>query len=223
MKEWLARTFPRLANLRWWAQALADSARPARGFAQNGEDAFLLERLCEVDPSRAIYLDVGANHPTRLSNTYLLYRAGWSGLTVEPNPAFRALHRCFRPRDVFVNIGVGRTPGLLLFHHHIWAVLSGFGVQSETGARHSEYLPVLPLDAFQPMLRPADVTVLSIDVEGLNSEVLESGTSLLPRVDYLVIEYGEEEGQIVSFLRAHGFTVIHRTVHNLIAARQLSA
>lgn len=223
MKEWLARTFPRLASLRWWFHALADAARPPRSYAQNGEDAVLLEWTRQRSIARGFYIDIGANHPTRLSNTYALYRAGWNGITVEPNRAFRSLHLFFRPRDVFVNVGVGRAPGLLRFHHHVWAVLSGFGSQSEEGARASEFLPVLPLDALQPLCPSGETVVLSIDVEGLNGDVLRSGPGLLGRVDFVVIEYGSEEAEITAFLHTQGFTVAERTAHNLLAGRGASA
>ena len=179
-----------------------------------------MRRLAALPAALGFYLDVGANHPTKISNTYALYRAGWSGVVVEPNPAFRRLHRFFRQRDTFVNIGITRTAGLLPFYHHLWAVLSGFGAQSAVGARRVEMLPVLPLDALLPLCRRAEVSILSIDVEGLNYEVLQTGAQLLERVNYIIIEYGEEEAEIAAYCQTHGFQTIHRTVHNLIVHRE---
>ena len=216
MKEWLAKYLPFLVTLRRWTTALTDAIRPARSYSQNGEDSFLLAQLPKAPPAQGTYFDIGANHPTKISNTYALYRAGWSGITVEPNPAFRRLHRIFRGRDTFINIGVAQTAGLLPFYHHLWAVLSGFDAQSKGGARRVEMLPVLPLDALLPLCRPAEACVLSIDVEGLNYEVLKSGAKLIERVSYIIIEYGDEETEISGYLTARGFSAIHRTQHNLI-------
>jgi len=193
--------------------------RAPRSYSQNGEDEFLLGLLAKQPATQGFYIDIGANHPTKISNTYALYRAGWSGIVVEPNPAFRRLHRIFRRRDTFINIGIARNAGLLAFHHQLWAVLSGFGAQCAAGSRRVEMLPVLPLDALLPLCKPAEAVVLSIDVEGLNYEVLQSGAKLIEKVTYIIIEFGEEEAEISAFLQAHGFATIHRTVHNIIAHR----
>jgi FkbM family methyltransferase len=206
-------------SLRWWLSATRDSLGRPRSYSQNGEDTVLLSHLSGLSPDQGFYLDVGANHPTKISNTYALYRAGWGGIVVEPNRAFRKLYRTFRPRDLFINIGIARTAGVLPFHHHVWAVLSGFAQQSVAGSRRVEMLPVLPLDALLPHCRPAQAFVLSIDVEGLNFEVLQSGAQMLEKVNYVVIEYGDEEEQISAYLGARGFKTIHRTQHNIIAHR----
>lgn len=66
-------------------------------YGQNHEDVVLWRAVGGVAAGR--YVEVGANHPTRDSITRAFYDRGWSGLTVEPVPAFAALHREERPRD----------------------------------------------------------------------------------------------------------------------------
>lgn len=63
--------------------------------------------------SQGFYVDVGANHPKFGSNTYRLYRQGWSGLVIEPNTAFAKPFRLLRPRDKFVCEGVSLREGNL--------------------------------------------------------------------------------------------------------------
>ena len=58
-------------------------ARSAQ-FAQFGEDVFVESHFSDVE--QGFYVDVGAFHPFQLSNTYLLYRKGWRGINIEPNP-----------------------------------------------------------------------------------------------------------------------------------------
>ena len=45
---------------------------------------FFLYRIFEECKS-GFYVDIGAHHPKRFSNTYFFYKRGWSGITVEPN------------------------------------------------------------------------------------------------------------------------------------------
>jgi hypothetical protein len=55
-------------------------------------------RAMHVD--EVTYLDIGAHHPTRLSNTYLFYKRGFQGVVVEPDPELMGAIRRVRPRDV---------------------------------------------------------------------------------------------------------------------------
>lgn len=70
---------------------------PFISYGQNREDVVLWRAVGGVVAGR--YVEVGANHPTDDSITRAFYDRGWSGLTVEPVPAFAALHREERPRD----------------------------------------------------------------------------------------------------------------------------
>jgi FkbM family methyltransferase len=79
-----------------------------RSFSGYGEDLLVLGWLqnYRCDISKVRYVDVGAAHPTRLSNTYLLYCAGARGILIEPDPDQASLLRAKRPRDIVVNAGI---------------------------------------------------------------------------------------------------------------------
>ncbi len=47
--------------------------------SQFGEDALLGKIL----PAHGFYVDVGVYHPHLYSNTYALYKKGWSGIAIE--------------------------------------------------------------------------------------------------------------------------------------------
>jgi FkbM family methyltransferase len=79
-------------------------------FSQHGEDNQILKVLVEAG-EREPFLDIGCNHPFRLSNTYLLYRHGWRGVCVDPLPRYRPLFARWRSEDRFVNAAVGTSPG----------------------------------------------------------------------------------------------------------------
>lgn len=86
--------------------ALPEHARLS--FAQQGEDIVLFHAVRELLAIAApTYLDIGAGHPVRGSNTYLLYTTGARGVLVEPNPLHTTLARQVRPGDVVVEAGIG--------------------------------------------------------------------------------------------------------------------
>lgn len=59
------------------------------------------------------YVDVGAHHPTRFSNTYLFYLRGWHGVNVDAMPGSMAEFRRLRPRDLNIEALISSTPGEL--------------------------------------------------------------------------------------------------------------
>jgi hypothetical protein len=55
--------------------------------SQHGQDKYIIEKL--NNKKNGFFVDVGAAHPTHLSNTYTLEnQLQWSGLLIEPNDKF---------------------------------------------------------------------------------------------------------------------------------------
>src|SRR5437762_10432735 len=77
-------------------------------YAQSGEDiiaAVLLRDLLGI--AAPTYLDIGAHHPSYLSNTYYFYKLGCSGVCVEPDPDLCQNIQRARTRDICLNAGIG--------------------------------------------------------------------------------------------------------------------
>src|SRR5262245_50672803 len=55
------------------------------------------------------YLDVGANEPVSLNNTYYFYLRGYRGVLVEPNRTLCQRIREKRPGDTVLEAGIGVT------------------------------------------------------------------------------------------------------------------
>jgi len=70
-------------------------------FAQEAEDLVLDRMFPDGCPN--IYVDIGAHHPFRFSNTYIFYRRGWRGTNVDANPGSIHAFRGWRRRDVLVS------------------------------------------------------------------------------------------------------------------------
>lgn len=89
-----------------------------RSYSQFGED-LLLQGFLGKKWSwnyKGFYVDIGAHHPTRLSNTKIYYDAGWRGINVDAScEAIKAFKRV-RRRDVNVNVGIGKEAGMLDYY-----------------------------------------------------------------------------------------------------------
>ena len=159
--------------------------RDARhSYAQAGEDLIVdfVTRAMQIE--EITYLDIGAHHPTQFSNTYLFYKRGFQGVLVEPDPELMSSIRRVRPRDVCIEAGVGvesvadaqlfvmTTRTLNTFSEEEAMRYEAMGTQ-----RIEKIVPVhmVTLDEIFADRFPKKVpTLVSIDVEGLDFEVLST-------------------------------------------------
>jgi len=67
-------------------------------YSQDGEDIILKEFFSGKE--KGFYVDIGAHHPLRLSNTYLFYKKGWSGINIDAMPGSMKIFNKKRRRDI---------------------------------------------------------------------------------------------------------------------------
>lgn len=218
LKDWLVRHMPGLGKYKRILVAWVDAAKPVRkSYSQYGEDVFISDTLSRYNLAGSVYVDVGANHPTDISNTYLLYRKGMHGIVVEPNAELIRLFKKFRKRDIPLMIGCSNKAAVLEFHISRTPVISSFSQDRPVDTLRTEYLPVMRLDDALAGFSFDCISLLSIDVEGLNFQVIEGAKSTIGRSLIICLEYDSpEEIDKFSHFLGSDFELL-KTVHcNLI-------
>jgi len=76
-------------------------------YSRWGEDLFLTNYFKNTFNGR--YIDIGAFHPFRGSNTYLLHHKGWSGINIDINKTSIDLFKLARPKDINLNLPISST------------------------------------------------------------------------------------------------------------------
>lgn len=161
---------------------------------QNREDVVLWRALNGVGVGR--YVEVGGNDPGNDSISRAFYDRGWSGVVVEPEPAFAAKYREARPLDTVIEAAVSSREGTVTLHRFADTGLST--LVDEIGAGHVEAgfsgedltVPALRLDEIVAEHGLAEGTVhfMMIDVEGAEADVLSTVDLRVFRPWILVIE-----------------------------------
>jgi FkbM family methyltransferase len=86
-------------------------------YSQGGEDAIVSKTFNYLIPvKQGFYLDIGAFHPYKHSNTYLLYKSGWSGINVDPRPGSKLIFDKYRSRDVNIEAGIGSRDSQMTYY-----------------------------------------------------------------------------------------------------------
>lgn len=165
-------------------------------YAQEGED-LILDRLFDQQKS-GFFVDVGAHHPMRFSNTYYFYTQGWRGVNIEPNPDSLSLFKKYRPKDINVNCGIAKTRATLSYYMFNEPALNTFDFEvcnsriTDTPYQHIKTIDinVAPLSEVLANFCPKDrkIDFLTIDVEGLDLEVLKSNDWERYRPSWVLVE-----------------------------------
>lgn len=162
---------------------LMDFRYTRKSFSQFGEDLILENALNILKEKNISYLDIGANHPYLISNSYYFYRKGATGTLVEPDPVLYKNLKKKRPSDNILNCGVGfgnkiETAKLYIMDN---TVLNTFSFEeAKRIEQNTNYKIVNDLDI---ELIPINFILeemkflpsfISIDVEGLDYEILKN-------------------------------------------------
>lgn len=188
-------------------------------YSQCGEDRLIVELLGNRSLEEVRYVDVGANHPSLLSNTYLIYRLGGQGVLIDPDEHNCRMLRRYRPRDDVICVLAGDSCGAQRFFHAASPFLSSTQELKDDSCIGEELLPQVTLDSLCQSLHWEAIDVLSVDTEGNDLAVLNGATKVLARTAIVCVEYEGEGGdaeRIGELLVGKGFGLKHDTGLNRI-------
>ena len=151
----------------------------SNNFSQEGEDIFLIDFF--KDRLNGFYIDVGAFHPYRINNTYLLYKKGFRGINIDISATSIDFFNFARPDDVNLNIGASDkfedkiffSKKNLSFHNTLSKSLAESDIQTEPFKKKYS-ISCKPLDYIIKKTKFSNKTIdfLNIDAEGYDYQVL---------------------------------------------------
>ncbi len=194
MKSKIKKCLPN--NLLECIRIKAFNSYVTKSYSQEGED-MILRRIFENKKS-GFYVDVGAHHPVRFSNTYMFYKLGWSGINIEPNPESMKLFEIFRKRDINLNIGISEKSSNLNYYMFNEPALNTFDVgvakqhENNDNYKIEKIIEVQTrsltdvLDEYSSIFHEIDI--MTVDVEGFDLEVLKSNDWIKYRPKWILVE-----------------------------------
>lgn len=201
-------------------------------YSQCGEDLILDFLLTGLRISQPTYMDIGAHHPYYLSNTALLHQKGARGINIEPHPQLFRRFLNARKKDTNLNIGVGASAAELDFYIMAIPTLCTFS-KSEADAyvaqgialERVQKVKVQPIDEILKTYNAGKFPhVLSLDVEGLDEEILRSINYeeaypliiCVESISYSTFGSGVRQEGLISFLLSKGYIIYAETYINTI-------
>ena len=202
----------------------------SKSYSQEGED-MILRRLFESQ-ERGFYVDVGAHHPMRFSNTYFFYKKGWKGINIDAMPGSMKLFQKFRPKDINIEKPVSDKKQILTYYAFNESALNGFSKElSEKRDRQENYFIQFTKDIETATLEEIldenlpqnqEIDFLSIDVEGLDFMVLKSNNFGKYKPKVILIEIFKstlsdiEGNEISDFLKEKNYSIYAKSINTVI-------
>ncbi|WP_373056916.1 FkbM family methyltransferase [Zunongwangia sp. H14] len=151
-------------------------------YSQEGED-LILRRIFE-GKKNGFFVDVGAHHPKRFSNTYLFYKIGWRGINIDAMPGSMKEFNRVRPDDINIEYGISdveEESHYYIFNEPALNTFSKDLAKLKDGFKNYRILDIvtiklMPLNFIleQYLSKKQEIDFLNIDVEGLDYKVLKS-------------------------------------------------
>jgi len=202
-----------------------------KSYSQEGED-MILRRLFE-NQQTGFYVDVGAHHPKRFSNTYFFYKKGWRGINIDAMPDSMRPFNKIRPRDINIEKPVSDKKQVLTYYAFNEPALNGFSkeLSDERANQNNNYHIIFEKDIETSTLaeildnnlpQNQEIDFLSIDVEGLDFMVLKSNNFEKYKPKVILIEIlgssltDIENNEISKYLKGFDYSIYAKAVNTVI-------
>lgn len=191
-------------------------------WSQFGEDLVIRSALQKAGlwEKPMVYVDVGAFHPIKYSNTLLLNLVGWKGINIDPNPVTVELFNVQRPDDLNLWCGVSNAPGKGHYQQSVKGEVSATGslVKIDSNSPNSvidnDCLVKVPLRRLDEILDDYDwqnmrFGLLNVDIEGTELDVLQSNCWFRFRPIIISIEENDlHQSRIEPFLQDQNYKLV---------------
>jgi FkbM family methyltransferase len=203
----------------------------APSYSQEGEDG-ILKRVF-AGQRTGFFVDIGAHHPKRYSNTYYFYLYGWRGINVDPAPGTTQMFNQVRPRDINIEAAVANGNESLTYYEFDEPTLNGFSKEISQSRNENGPYKILNerkvqtaklseiLDRHLPPGQKIDF--LNIDVEGLDLEVLQSNDwekyqpTIILAEDLCLTDLRHiDQSPVACLMQQHGYELYGKAVNTLI-------
>ncbi len=204
-------------------RANSQKAQYNRFHSQFGEDRYIYENL-ELPP-QGVFVDVGAGHPSYLSNTYFFEKNGWKGVCIDADPTQYELLKNERAKVEWA--AISPEEGEIEFSQSYFPTYSSTVSQEEYNSilkvpfKGTIKVPAFRLETILEKYKIKKIDLLDIDVEGTEIEVWQTLDYEKHKPEVVILEYqtfglADNSEKIQDFFSTLPYKLVHKTCTNFI-------
>jgi FkbM family methyltransferase len=199
-------------------------------YSQEGED-LIIDKLLKYKKS-GFYVDIGAHHPVKFSNTFIFYKRGWKGINVDAMPDSMNEFEKMRPRDINLQAAISNKKNnatFYIFNEPALNTLNAEEAKSKDNKNGYKIIKELKLDTYKlseildvQLLENHEIDFLTIDTEGNDLNVLKSNDWEKYRPKLVIVEdlkfknieeYNQSE--IFNYMKSLNYSIVAKTINTV--------
>jgi len=183
---------------------------------EDKEKELVWEFLSENGIEKGFFVEVGANDPEFLSQTWHLEKKGWTGVLVEPLPDRADQLRKKRPNSRVFEVACGSPDQVGEAEFYVGEADQISSLRKNVDDPKAQYFKsirvrVLTLDSILEEVKAERVDFLSIDTEGTELDVLKGFNLQRWRPHLLLIEDKVHSLKKHFYIKSKGYKLVRRT------------
>jgi FkbM family methyltransferase len=205
-------------------KAFISPSKPKRSYSQYSED-LIIQSYFPRGKRNGHYVDVGCHHPRRGSNSYGLYKKGWSGILIDLEECKVKANQMARVRD--------RVVLAALSDKEVWLdIYSDKKYSTNTTIKRQDdqdgktLIGRIKTQTLTKILEenhfPTQFELLSIDVEGVDFEVLKGLDLKIYQPEIICIENWKAPSGVDAILGSETHQYLVKQNYQLVALTGLS-
>ncbi len=205
-----------------------------KSYSQDGEDVVLNAYFSDFPEYKGFYLDIGALHPLRFSNTQLFYEKGWRGINIDATPGSMSEFEKIRPEDINLECGISNIEGELTYYLFKEPALNSFNkeisderIASGWELQEEIRIKTIPINRILNKYLKSEqkIDFINIDVEGFDYDIVKSldfekyapKYFLIEELDYVNNDFvNYQHTKMYKLLEEKGYKVLAKTMRTII-------
>lgn len=200
-----------------------------KSFSQYGEDNIILLMLNLYKIEKANFMDIGAHHPYKYSNTALLYENGIHGINVEPDPILFKEFLVKRKKDINLNIGIHKQKGESILYQFSKPEFNTFSLETVNSIESKGIKKIgekkIKINTFNNIvneyLNGNSPDIIFLDAEGLDEIIIKSidFEKYAPKIiciETFAYGVGTKNYEIIDYIKSKGYLIHADTFVNTL-------
>jgi FkbM family methyltransferase len=199
-------------------------------FSQEGED-LIIDKILNYK-KKGFYIDIGAHHPIKYSNTYIFYKRGWNGINIDAMPDSMNEFKKIRPKDKNIQAAISNENTNVTFYIFNEPALNTLNSEeakskdNKNGYRIVKEIKVVTIKLSEllaiQMENNQEIDFMSIDTEGNDLNVLKSNDWEKYRPKLIMVEdlkfknledYNQSE--IFNYMKSLNYSIVAKTINTV--------
>jgi len=210
---------------------ISQDAFPYRNnsYSQEGED-LIIDKLLGYKKN-GFYIDIGAHHPMKYSNTFIFYKRGWNGINIDAMPKSMNEFNKIRKRDINIEVAISDNEDknfFYIFNEPAFNTLNKKEAFLKDNKNVDKIIETIEVktEKLETILNQClvnqEIDFMSVDTEGNDLNVLKSNNWEKYRPQLIMVEdlkfknieeYNQSE--IYNYMKSLNYSIVAKTINTV--------